>query len=83
MDVLGIDIGGSGIKGAPVDTITGGMLSDRHRIPTPRPSTPSAVTAVVAEIVASFEWDGPVGCALPSVVQQGIVRTAANIDKAW
>lgn len=83
MEVLGIDIGGSGIKGAPVDTATGVMLSDRHRIPTPRPSTPAEVSAVVGEIVASFDWDGPVGCALPSVVQHGIVRTAANIDKSW
>lgn len=83
MKVLGIDIGGSGIKGAPVDTTTGRLLAERHRIPTPRPAHPEAVADVVGEITEAFGWDGPVGCALPSVVHHGVVRTAANIDKAW
>jgi len=83
MKVLGIDIGGSGIKGAPVDTVRGKLLAGRYRIPTPQPATPAAVASAVRELVRHFEWKGPVGCALPAVVQQGYVRTAANISKAW
>ncbi len=81
--VLGIDVGGSGIKGAPVDLDSGRLLAERLRIPTPQPSTPMAVADVVAELVRHFHWTGPVGCTLPSVVQGGIVRTAANIDESW
>ena len=80
---MGIDIGGSGIKGAPVDLSVGELAEDRIRIDTPQPSTPSAVAAVVAEIVASFSYDGPVGCTIPSVVKHGVVATAANIDDGW
>ncbi len=83
MRVLGIDIGGSGIKGAPVDTRRGKLLAERHRIPTPQPATPEAVAATVAQLIRHFDWKGPVGCALPAVVQQGYVRTAANISKSW
>ena len=83
MRILGIDIGGSGIKGAPVDTHRGILLAERHRIPTPQPATPSAVAHAVRELVHHFGWKGPVGCALPSVVQGGYVRTAANISKSW
>lgn len=83
MQILGIDIGGSGIKGAPVDTETGEMLAGRYRIPTPQPSKPRAVAAVVAEIAHHFEWHGPLGCGFPSVVQGGVVRTAANVHKRW
>jgi polyphosphate glucokinase len=83
MRVLGIDIGGSGIKGAPVDTVRGKLLAERYRIPTPRPATPEAVASAVGELVRHFKWKGPVGCALPAVVQQGYVRTAANISKSW
>lgn len=81
--VLGIDFGGSGIKGAPVDTKTGLLLSDRYRIPTPQPATPEAVTDVVRQIVKHFKWKGAIGLAFPAVVQNGIVRTASNIDKSW
>lgn len=83
---LGIDIGGSGIKGAPVDLDAGSFAADRIRIETPGSSTPDAVAAVVAEIVAEFQKtspDGPIGVALPAVVTHGVVRTAANIDKSW
>jgi polyphosphate glucokinase len=83
MKVLGIDIGGSGIKGAPVDTSRGELIAARHRIATPRPATPEAVGATVAGIVRHFKWRGPVGCAVPAVVQGGRLRTAANISKRW
>lgn len=80
---LGIDIGGSGIKAAPVDVATGELLAPRRRIVTPRPSTPDAVAAVVAELAVLFDWTGPVGVAFPAVVERGIVRTAANVDERW
>ncbi len=81
---FGIDIGGSGIKGATVEIGTGELLTDRFRIPTPQPSTPDAVMDVAAEIVAKGAWDaGRVGCAFPAVVQHGVVRTAANVDESW
>ena len=83
MKVLGIDVGGSGIKGAPVETSRGALLHERHRIPTPQPATPKAVAQCVGDIISQFAWTGPLGCALPAVVQQGQVRTAANIAKAW
>lgn len=83
MIVLGIDIGGSGIKGAPVDLQTGELTADRHRIPTPQPATPDAVAATVAEIARHFGWSGPIGCTLPARVQGGVAQTASNIDEAW
>ncbi|PKQ32400.1 MAG: polyphosphate glucokinase [Actinobacteria bacterium HGW-Actinobacteria-2] len=84
--VLGIDIGGSGIKGAPVDLIAGDFAADRLRIPTPDPSTPEAVADVVARIVEHFSdliGDSPVGITIPAVVTHGVVRLAANIDQSW
>jgi polyphosphate glucokinase len=81
--ILGIDIGGTGIKGAPVDTRTGKLLADRHRIPTPQPATPDAVTGVVAELAQFFEWKGPAGATFPAVVKNGVASTAANVDKSW
>jgi polyphosphate glucokinase len=83
MKILGIDVGGTGIKGAPVDTQRGRLSGERHRVPTPQPATPKAVARTVADIVAHFGWTGPIGCAVPAVVQQGVVRTAANISKTW
>jgi polyphosphate glucokinase len=83
MEILGIDIGGSGIKGAPVNVATGEMLTERHRIPTPQPSKPEAVAEVVAEIVKHFDWKGPIGCTFPSVVKGGVMYSAANVDKEW
>lgn len=80
---FGIDIGGSGIKGAPVDLSAGVLTSDRLRILTPQPSTPDAVADVVAEIAQSFDWKGPVGVTVPGIVEEGVVRSAANIDPAW
>jgi polyphosphate glucokinase len=81
--VLGIDIGGSGIKGAPVNTKDGSMLEGRYRIPTPEPSSPEDVANAVKKIVRHFKWQGPVGCGFPAAIQNGIARTAANIDKSW
>lgn len=83
MEVLGIDIGGSGIKGAPVDTETGGLLAPRFRIPTPYPAKPNSMTEVVAEIVRHFEWQGLVGCGFPAALHAGEVLTAANIHHKW
>ena len=83
MTVLGIDIGGSGIKGAPVDLVRGCLATDRLRIPTPNPATPKAVAEAVAEIAGHFAWQGPIGCGLPAAIRQGIVCTAANIDTKW
>lgn len=80
---MGVDIGGSGIKGAPVDLRTGELTEPRMRIPTPQPAAPEAVAEVVREVVDSFDWPGPVGCTIPAVVQHGVVRSAANIDENW
>lgn len=83
---LGIDIGGSGIKGAVVDLKTGEFVTDRLRIPTPVPSTPENVADVVAEIARHFAaelGEGPVGVTIPAIVTHGITRSAANIDKSW
>jgi len=84
--VLGIDIGGSGIKGAPVDLGTGEFAAKRLRIPTPAKSTPENVAKVVGQIVANFAdliGDGPIGVTIPAVVTRGRTRSAANIDKSW
>ena len=80
---LGIDVGGSGIKGAVVDLATGALLGARRRVVTPSPATPRAVAKAVARLVARLEWEGPLGCTVPVVVQDGVVRTAANIDPSW
>src|SRR4051794_3688952 len=84
---LGIDIGGSGIKGAPVDLRTGEFLQPRLKIATPTTSTPAAIAAVVGRIAAEFADDlppgAPIGVTIPGVVQHGVVQTAANIDKSW
>lgn len=83
---FGVDIGGSGIKGAPVDLAAGAFGAERHRIPTPQPSTPAAVADVVAQVVAAFgpgSGTGPVGVTFPAAIQHGVARTAANVDKSW
>jgi polyphosphate glucokinase len=82
MEVFGIDVGGSGIKGAPVDTETGELLGERVRIKTPKPATPEAIVQTAVEVVRRSGWDGPAGCGFPAVIKGGVVRTAANIDKA-
>jgi len=80
---LGIDIGGSGIKGAPVAVSTGELTAERHRIETPQPATPDAVADVVARVVDHFGWEGPIGTTFPAVVRDGVVFTAANVDRSW
>jgi polyphosphate glucokinase len=83
MQALGIDIGGTGIKGAPVDLATGKLLADRKKIATPHPATPEAVTEVVRELAQSFGWTGVTGATFPGVVIGGTIRSAANVDKTW
>ncbi len=80
---LGVDIGGSGIKAAPVDLATGALLTKRERIPTPQRSTPDAVAKVVAQLARHFDWHGPIGCTFPAVIKRGVAYTAANVDKSW
>lgn len=83
---FGVDIGGSGIKGAPVDLASGMFTADRQRVRTPQPSTPEAVTDVVAGILAGFGRQSgrrPVGVTFPAVIQHGVARTAANVDRSW
>ncbi len=83
MHILGIDIGGSGIKGALVDVHTGTLATERHRIPTPQPAKPDPVADVVAQIVTHFDYDGPIGITFPAVVKGGVTLTAANVDDEW
>ncbi|MCI4668428.1 MAG: ROK family protein [Bacteroidia bacterium] len=83
MEILGIDIGGSGIKGAIVNTETGELLTGRERIDTPQPATPDAVSETVKKLVDHFEWRGRIGVGFPAVVQNGVAQTASNIDKGW
>lgn len=83
MHILGIDIGGSAIKGAPVDPVSGCLAATSLRVATPAPATPRAVAESVNELVRYFAWSGPVGCGLPAVVRNGIACTAANIDPTW
>lgn len=82
MKALGIDIGGSGIKGGIVDTEIGEMISERHRIDTPHPATPEAIVDTMKAIVAHFKWKGPIGCGYPGVVRNQVLMTAANLDKS-
>ncbi|MEM9953573.1 MAG: ROK family protein [Chloroflexota bacterium] len=80
MHLLGIDIGGSGIKGALVDTEKGEFVGERHRIPTPQPAKPEPVADVVAEIIEHFNYEGPIGVTFPAIIQNGIALNAANVD---
>ena len=81
--MMGVDIGGTGIKGAPVDVDKGTLTGERFRILTPQPATPNAVANVVGEVVAHFDWSGPVGATFPAVVKDGVTLSAANVDKKW
>jgi len=83
MHALGIDIGGSGMKAAPVDLDTGKFVTDRLKIATPRPAVPDAMADVVKQLTTSFSWSGPVGITFPGVVTDGVTRTAANLDRKW
>lgn len=83
MKVLGIDFGGSGIKGAIVDTDTGKMLTERHRIITPQPATPQSVADTIQQLVKHFNYEGPIGCGFPALINNGVAMSASNIDKSW
>ena len=81
--VLGIDVGGSGIKAALVDIEPGTLESDRHRIETPRPATPDAMAQEIKQLVGEFDYSGPIGCCFPTVVVDGHARTVSNLDESW
>ncbi|MER7493173.1 polyphosphate--glucose phosphotransferase [Streptomyces pharetrae] len=84
MQIFGVDIGGSGIKGAPVDLGRGDLAAERHKVLTPHPATPDGVADGVKQVIDHFGWTGPVGLTFPGVVTGGsTVRTAANVDKGW
>jgi polyphosphate glucokinase len=83
MTLLGIDIGGTGIKGAPVNVETGELLAERFRIPTPQPSLPNAVADVIGQIAAHFDYKGPAGVTFPAIVKKGVIYSAANVDPSW
>ena len=83
MEILGIDIGGSGIKGALVNTETGHLVSERVRIATPKPSKPKAIAKTVKKLVNEFNYTGTVGCSFPTVVIDGQAKTFGNIDESW
>ncbi|MEU0385952.1 polyphosphate--glucose phosphotransferase [Streptomyces chartreusis] len=84
MQIFGVDIGGSGIKGAPVDLDKGDLAQERHKVLTPQPATPDGVADGVKQVVDHFGWTGPVGVTFPGVVTDGAtIRTAANVDDSW
>ena len=81
--VMGIDIGGTGVKAALVDTAAGTMTTERVRLPTPQPATPAAVMAAIRELRRRLQWQGPVGCGFPGLVKSGRVERAPNLDSSW
>ncbi len=83
MNILGIDVGGSGIKGAPVDTQAGKLTADRLRIPTPDHAEPHPVAEVVAQVASSFSWKGPIGIGFPAPIKNGVAMMAANVSPKW
>jgi polyphosphate glucokinase len=83
MNILGIDVGGTGIKGAPVETDTGALLAERYRILTPESAKPAPVAEVVRKLASQFDWHAPIGCGFPAVIRDGIAESAANINQKW
>lgn len=83
MNILGIDIGGTGIKGAIVDTVNGRLISERYRVATPEPATPEAIAKIVKEIKDHFDWHDNIGCAFPTVVINGKAMYSSNLDPSW
>ncbi len=83
MLILGVDIGGSGLKGAVVDVSSGELRSERIRLDTPKPSTPERMAQTFAQLIDKLQWTGPVGCGFPAIVRNGTACTASNIDKSW
>ena len=80
---FGVDVGGSGIKGALVDLVKGSLVGERFKVGTPSPSTPEAVGQAIEEVVEHFGWQCALGVTYPGVVTDGVARTAANVDKGW
>jgi polyphosphate glucokinase len=83
MNILGIDVGGSGIKGAPIDITTGELTAERYRIKTPRGAEPEPVAETVTKIASYFDWKGPVGIGFPAPIKGGVAMMAANISEKW
>ncbi|OGO32350.1 MAG: polyphosphate glucokinase [Chloroflexi bacterium RBG_16_54_11] len=83
MQILGIDIGGTGIKGSPVETDSGSLISERFRLRTPRGAKPIPVAEVVGQVALHFNWQAPIGCGFPAVIRSGVAESAANINKKW
>ncbi|MCM4165103.1 MULTISPECIES: polyphosphate--glucose phosphotransferase [unclassified Arenibacter] len=83
MEILGIDVGGSGIKGALVNMETGEMITERFRIPTPKSRKPKPMAEIVAKIVQHFDYNGPIGCGFPTVIKNGVCKTPGNLHKRW
>ncbi len=81
--VLGVDVGGTGIKAALIDVESGELLSDRHRVETPRPATPDTMAEAVKRLVGEFDYDGPVGCCFPTIVVDGHAKSVSNLDESW
>lgn len=83
MKILGIDVGGSGIKGAVVDTKKGELITDRYRLDTPRSRKPVPMARVVAKVANHFSWQGPIGCGFPTVIQHGVAKRQGNLHEKW
>jgi polyphosphate glucokinase len=83
MEILGIDVGGTGIKGAPVDIDTGALLTERYRLLTPEGAKPAPVADVIASVAKQFDWHASIGCGFPAVIRNGVAETAANINQKW
>ncbi|HOB63455.1 MAG TPA: ROK family protein [Candidatus Competibacteraceae bacterium] len=83
MHILGIDIGGTGVKGAVIDTAIGELVTERFRLESPRPLTPESLAITIQAVVAQHQWSGPIGIGFPAAIQHGIARTAANIDPSF
>ena len=83
MNILGIDIGGSGIKAAIVNTKTGKLVTDRHRIPTPQPATPESVAEIIKKMISHFNWKGNVGCGFPTPLHHGKCLSGGNLHETW
>ena len=83
MEILGIDVGGTGIKGAIVNVETGTLVTEKHRIPTPQGAKPMDVANVIGQLIKHFEWKGKIGCGFPSIISHGVAQSSGNIDKSW